>query len=106
MPTVAYLSLGSNIGDREAQLRAALHSLQMQGRIVLVSSIYETEPVDVTDQPWFLNCAAALDSELTPWITTSLSTTHACINLSMGTDPATATNPTSTVNCIKKSNRL
>ena len=66
MPTVAYLSLGSNIGDREAQLRAALHSLQMQGRMVLVSSIYETEPVDVTDQPWFLNCAAALKTSNSP----------------------------------------
>ena len=57
-----YLSLGSNVGDREANLRAALRRLQEKGRMVSVSSFYETEPVEVTDQAWFLNCAAVLES--------------------------------------------
>jgi 2-amino-4-hydroxy-6-hydroxymethyldihydropteridine diphosphokinase len=59
---VYYLSLGSNVGDREANLREALHRLQMRGRVLSTSSFYETEPVEVTDQAWFLNCAVILDS--------------------------------------------
>ena len=66
MTDVAYLSLGSNLGDREAQLRAALDRLQTEGRIVSVSSFYETEPVEFTDQAWFLNCAVALETTDTP----------------------------------------
>jgi 2-amino-4-hydroxy-6-hydroxymethyldihydropteridine diphosphokinase len=63
---LAYLSLGSNIGDREAALREAIHRLKTMGRVALVSSIYETEPVELPDQPWFLNCAIALETEKTP----------------------------------------
>ena len=66
MPVLVYLSLGSNVGDREAQLRAAFACLQTQGRIVSVSSFYETEPVEFTDQAWFLNCAVALETTDTP----------------------------------------
>jgi 2-amino-4-hydroxy-6-hydroxymethyldihydropteridine diphosphokinase len=66
MGNIAYLSLGSNLGDREAQLRAALDRLQTEGRIVSVSSFYETEPVEFTDQAWFLNCAVALETTDTP----------------------------------------
>jgi 2-amino-4-hydroxy-6-hydroxymethyldihydropteridine diphosphokinase len=66
MTNIAYLSLGSNLGDREAQLRAALDRLQTEGRIVAVSSLYETEPVEFTDQAWFLNCAVALETTDTP----------------------------------------
>jgi 2-amino-4-hydroxy-6-hydroxymethyldihydropteridine diphosphokinase len=66
MPKLAYLSLGSNIGDREAQLRDALGRLGASGRVVVVSSVYETEPVEFTQQPWFLNCAAALETSQTP----------------------------------------
>jgi len=36
------------------------------GQIIAVSSFYETQPVDLIDQPWFVNCAAALETELTP----------------------------------------
>jgi 2-amino-4-hydroxy-6-hydroxymethyldihydropteridine diphosphokinase len=57
-----YLSLGSNLGDREGNLRAALERLQPR----LVSAIYETEPVDYTSQPWFLNLAAEVDTALMP----------------------------------------
>lgn len=63
---LAYLSLGSNVGDREAQLKGAVSRLAAAGRVVAVSSIYETEPVEFTDQPWFLNCAVALETSYTP----------------------------------------
>jgi 2-amino-4-hydroxy-6-hydroxymethyldihydropteridine diphosphokinase len=66
MPTIVYLSLGSNVGDREAHLRDAQKRLGAVGRVAAASSIYETEPVEVTGQPWFLNCAVALETGLTP----------------------------------------
>ena len=65
MKTVAYLSLGSNIGDREANLRAAISRLnELLGDVTAVSGFYETEPVEVVDQPWFINCAVALATDL------------------------------------------
>jgi 2-amino-4-hydroxy-6-hydroxymethyldihydropteridine diphosphokinase len=64
MKTVAYLSLGSNIGDREANLRAAIARLNEFGDVTAVSGLYETEPVEVVDQPWFINCAVALATDL------------------------------------------
>lgn len=66
MANLAYLSLGSNVGDREAHLRDALARLGADGRVVAVSSFYETEPVEYTRQPWFLNCALALETSQTP----------------------------------------
>ncbi len=66
MPNLAYLSLGSNIGDRDGHLRDAIARLAAEGRVVAVSSFYETEPVEVTDQAWFLNCAVALETTDTP----------------------------------------
>ena len=66
MPNLAYLSLGSNVGDREGQLREARARLGAVGRVVAVSSFYETEPVEFTQQPWFLNCALALETSKTP----------------------------------------
>lgn len=66
MPNIAYLSLGSNISDREHHLRHAIECLEQLGRVAAVSSWYETEPVEFTDQAWFLNCAVALDTTKTP----------------------------------------
>ncbi len=66
MRNLAYLSLGSNVGDREQHLRAAIRQLEAEGRIVSVSSFYETEPVEFTDQGWFLNCALALETTKAP----------------------------------------
>jgi len=63
---VVYLSLGSNLGDRQANLRNAMGRLLELGDVLEVSSLYETEPVEVTDQPWFLNCAVAVRTELLP----------------------------------------
>ena len=62
-----YLSLGSNIGDREANLRGAITALPKHGvGVQQVSSIYETEPVDYLDQPWFLNCVVKAETQLAP----------------------------------------
>jgi len=62
-----YLSLGSNVGDREANLRAAIAALAGTGvRVTRVSSFYETEPVDFLEQPWFLNCVVEGETELEP----------------------------------------
>ncbi|MBZ5681485.1 MAG: 2-amino-4-hydroxy-6-hydroxymethyldihydropteridine diphosphokinase [Acidobacteriia bacterium] len=63
---MAYLSLGSNVGDREGHLRSAMAHLESCGHIAVVSSFYETEPVEFTDQAWFLNCAIALETGETP----------------------------------------
>jgi len=58
-----YLSLGSNIGDRAQNLRAATDELPHAGVAVKkVSSFYETEPVDFREQPWFLNCAVEAET--------------------------------------------
>lgn len=66
MHKLAYLSLGSNVGDRAANLNAAISRLADLGAVVAVSSFYETEPVELTAQPWFLNCAVTLDTEKMP----------------------------------------
>ena len=55
-----YLSLGSNIGNREQHLSDALRLINDQQIVVTAqSSLYETEPQDVADQPWFLNLGVA-----------------------------------------------
>jgi 2-amino-4-hydroxy-6-hydroxymethyldihydropteridine diphosphokinase len=62
-----YLSLGSNLGDRAGNLHAAIAALPDVGvRVTKVSSLYETEPVDYLEQPWFLNCAAEAETALAP----------------------------------------
>jgi 2-amino-4-hydroxy-6-hydroxymethyldihydropteridine diphosphokinase len=66
MSETVYLSLGSNVGDRAAQLRTAQARLGAVGRVTAVSSFYETEPVEFTQQPWFLNCAIAIETSNTP----------------------------------------
>lgn len=66
MEKTVYLSLGSNLGERESNLRSAIEQLRQLGEVVQVSSFYETEPVEFAAQPWFLNCAVALRTELMP----------------------------------------
>jgi 2-amino-4-hydroxy-6-hydroxymethyldihydropteridine diphosphokinase len=61
-----YLSLGSNVGDRAANLRTAINRVSSLGDVMAVSSFYETEPVEFAAQPWFLNCAVELDTEKMP----------------------------------------
>jgi 2-amino-4-hydroxy-6-hydroxymethyldihydropteridine diphosphokinase len=66
MHKIVYLSLGSNLGDRAANLQTAIAQLDSLGKVEAVSSFYETEPVELTSQPWFLNCAVKLDTEKMP----------------------------------------
>ena len=61
--TLAYVGLGSNLGDREATIRAAIAALP---GVVAVSGLRETDPVGVVEQPAFLNGAVALETELSP----------------------------------------
>lgn len=66
--THAYLGLGSNLGDRKEYLRRAIHALDRhaQIRVRAFSSVYETEPWGVEEQPEFLNIAAAITTNLPP----------------------------------------
>jgi 2-amino-4-hydroxy-6-hydroxymethyldihydropteridine diphosphokinase len=66
MQNLAYLSLGSNIGDREAHLRDAIARLASIGQVKAVSSPYETEPVEFTAQDCFVNCAVLLETSFSP----------------------------------------
>jgi len=64
---LTYLSLGSNMGDREANLRAAIDRLATSGlHILRTSPVYETEPVDYADQRWFLNMVVEAETSLFP----------------------------------------
>jgi len=64
---IVYLSLGSNIGDRIANLRLAIAALPDVGVcITRVSQFYETEPVDYLQQAWFLNCVVEAETALLP----------------------------------------
>jgi 2-amino-4-hydroxy-6-hydroxymethyldihydropteridine diphosphokinase len=66
-PEIVFLSLGSNVGDRGKNLRAAIDALPGSGvQIKRVSSIYETEPVDLLEQPWFLNCVVEGETTVPP----------------------------------------
>jgi len=90
MPTV-YLALGSNIGDRQANFREALRLLSQSGvQISKLSSIYETEPVDYLDQPWFLNAVIEAQTNLPA---PQLLTTLRQIELQMGSKKPFAKGP-------------
>jgi 2-amino-4-hydroxy-6-hydroxymethyldihydropteridine diphosphokinase len=66
MKKLVYLSLGSNLGDRRANLASAIERLRGIGQVAAISSIYETAPVGNLRQPDFLNCAAALETDKMP----------------------------------------
>lgn len=61
-----WLGLGSNVGDKRANIARALDLLAGPCRVSRVSSLYKTEPVGFKDQDWFLNCAAKADTGLDP----------------------------------------
>jgi 2-amino-4-hydroxy-6-hydroxymethyldihydropteridine diphosphokinase len=62
-----YLSLGSNLGEREKHIARAVEDLAARGvRVVRQSPLYETEPVDLREQPWFLNCVVEGETDLMP----------------------------------------
>jgi len=65
--STAFVALGSNLGDREGNLRTALKHLQENGvEVVKVSSFIETEPYGLTDQPGFVNGVCQVQTELAP----------------------------------------
>jgi 2-amino-4-hydroxy-6-hydroxymethyldihydropteridine diphosphokinase len=63
---LVYLGLGANVGDRRSNLESAIAQLAALGTVTARSSFYETEPMEVPGQPWFLNCAVELETELMP----------------------------------------
>jgi len=67
MSHTVYLSLGSNLGDRLANLQAAISSLSPQVQPQVHSSIYETEPWGYSDQPAFLNLVLKATTDLDPY---------------------------------------
>lgn len=64
--TDAWVGLGSNLGDREGHLRAALKGLAGLGEVTRVSPVYETEPVGFREQDPFLNAVACVRTTLAP----------------------------------------
>ena len=81
---VAFIALGSNLGDREANLRAALDAVGRAGRVTDVSSLYETDPVG-PEQPLFYNAVCRIETELEP---DTLLTALKAIEADLGRDPA------------------
>ena len=62
-----FLALGSNLGDRRANIETALKKLAEDGvKVQRASSFYRTEPIGYTAQPWFVNCAAEVMTDLMP----------------------------------------
>jgi len=66
MSVIAYIGIGSNMGDRKANCRKAVELLARSVRIIRMSSLYYTEPVGYDDQEDFLNAAVAIETELSP----------------------------------------
>jgi 2-amino-4-hydroxy-6-hydroxymethyldihydropteridine diphosphokinase len=64
--SLAYLSLGSNLGDRDKYLREARQAIEGTFFSSRFSKVYETEPVDLADQPWFLNQVVEVQTDLPP----------------------------------------
>ncbi len=60
------IALGSNVGDREGNLRRAVSAIGARTRLVAASSVYETEPMYREDQEWFLNCVVVVETDLEP----------------------------------------
>lgn len=61
-----FIAFGSNVGDREGNVRKALELLKEKVKVLKVSSMYETEPMYIEDQNWFVNCVAKLETDLPP----------------------------------------
>jgi 2-amino-4-hydroxy-6-hydroxymethyldihydropteridine diphosphokinase len=65
----AYISVGSNLGDKSANCRRGVEALVSGGevRITGQSRLYATEPVDFTGQAWFINCVIRVETRLEPF---------------------------------------
>ena len=62
----AYIALGSNIGDREANIKKALNLISEKVKLLKASALYETKPMYMEQQNWFLNAAAKIETTLPP----------------------------------------
>lgn len=62
----AYIALGSNVGDRESNIKKAFKYLKQKMEIIKSSALYETKPMYIENQGWFLNCVAKVETELPP----------------------------------------
>ena len=65
--SVAFIGLGSNLGDRVGNIQKAIGEISKLGYVSTVSSLYETEPVGVENQPDFINCVIKLEISLSPY---------------------------------------
>ena len=62
---IAYIALGSNLGEKKQNILTALNYMEQSGlKVLAVSSLLETEPYGVTDQPFFINAAVKIETEL------------------------------------------
>ncbi|MGH9920976.1 MAG: 2-amino-4-hydroxy-6-hydroxymethyldihydropteridine diphosphokinase [Nitrososphaerales archaeon] len=83
------MALGSNVGDREGNLRQAITAIGARTRLVAASSVYETEPMYREDQGLFLNCVVVVETDIEPlallrWLKET--------EVKMGRDPQAARN--------------
>jgi len=62
----AFISIGSNLGDKIGNCKTAIEEIAAFAKIVKVSSLYETDPVDYEEQPNFINCAAEIRTDFSP----------------------------------------
>ena len=62
----AYIGIGSNLGNKEENIKKAVDLLKDKCKILKVSSLYKTEPVGYKNQDWFLNCAVKMNTNLEP----------------------------------------
>jgi 2-amino-4-hydroxy-6-hydroxymethyldihydropteridine diphosphokinase len=76
---VAYLGLGSNLGDRRSEIAQAIHALAKLGRVAASSSLYQTEPEGGADQPEYLNAVVRLETELS-----ARALLQACLDIERG----------------------
>jgi len=84
---IAAIALGTNLGDRPANLHLALHHLATLGALTAISTFHDTAPVGYLDQPHFLNAAALLETTLPP---EALLQSLLAIEKEMGRDRTTA----------------
>ena len=66
VPTIAYLGIGSNLGDKKANCRRAIELLEKSGRVVRDSSLYCTEPMGYQEQDDFVNAVVEIETSLSP----------------------------------------
>jgi 2-amino-4-hydroxy-6-hydroxymethyldihydropteridine diphosphokinase len=87
-----FLGLGSNLGDRIGNIREALENLDKSGKlkVISLSSLYETEPVGVANQPEYVNCVARVETDLDPH---SLLNILKAVETAMGRKPNTHLRP-------------